>query len=160
MNSLAQRLQTAIIEEERGLRAIPEASTAAKSKPAAWSKKQELGHLIDSATNNRVRFIKAALQGAYAGPSYDGNGWVAMGGYHEMPWSTLIDLWKALNHALVAVVERIPDERLSAECRIGDAQPVTLEFVIDDYILHMQHHLDHILAREHPTAYPGAAIGV
>jgi hypothetical protein len=83
-----------------------------------------------------------------------------MGGYQEMPWSTLIDLWKALNQALVAVVERVPAERLSAECRIGDAQPVTLEFVVDDYILHMQHHLDHILAREHPTAYPGAAIGV
>jgi len=160
MNSLAQRLRTAITDEERGLRDIPEASAAAMPKPAAWSKKQELGHLIDSATNNRVRFINAALHGAYAGPSYNGNGWVAMGGYQETPWSNLIELWKASNLALAAVVERVPDERLSAECRIGDAQPVTLEFVIDDYILHMQHHLDHILARERPTAYPGAAIGV
>lgn len=160
MNSLALRLGTAITEEERGLRDIPEASAKAKPKPAAWSKKQELGHLIDSATNNRVRFVNAALHGAYAGPSYDGNGWVTMGGYQEMPWSVLIDLWKALNLALEAVIERVPDERLSAECRIGDAQPVTLEFLIDDYILHMQHHLDHLLGRERPTDYPGAAIGV
>ena len=173
MNVLAQRLRTAITEEERGLRDIPEASAGAMPKPAAWSRKEELGHLIDSATNNRVRFINAALHGAYAGPSYDGNGWVAMGGYQETPWSNLIELWKASNLlstyferpafrilALAAVIERVPDERFSAECRIGDAQPVTLEFLIDDYILHMQHHLDHILTRERPTAYPGAAIGV
>jgi hypothetical protein len=37
---------------------------------------------------------------------------------------------------------------------VGKDAPVTLEFLIDDYILHMQHHLDHILAREHVTAYP------
>ena len=160
MNVLAQRLRTAITEEERGLRDIPEASAGAMPKPAAWSRKEELGHLIDSATNNRVRFINAALHGAYAGPSYDGNGWVTMGGYQEMPWSHLIELWKASNLALAAVIERVPDDRFSAECRIGDAQPVTLEFLIDDYILHMQHHLDHILTRERPTAYPGAAIGV
>ena len=157
---MAQRLQAAITKEERGLRDIPEASAAAKSKPAAWSRKQELGHLIDSAINNRVRFINAALQGSYAGLSYDGNGWVEMGGYQTAPWGSLIDLWKASNLALAAVVERVPNERLSAECRIGDAHPVTLEFLIDDYILHMQHHLDHILAREQLTPYPGAALGV
>ena len=160
MNSLAERLRAAIKEEERGLRDIPETSAEAKPTPAAWSRKEELGHLIDSATNNRVRFINAALHGSYAGPSYDGNGWVAIGGYQETPWNGLIDLWKASNLALAAAVERVPNERLSAECRIGDAQPITLGFLIDDYILHMQHHLDHILSRERPTAYPGAALGV
>jgi hypothetical protein len=47
-------------------------------------------------------------------------------------------------------LERIPEDRLKAECRIGDGPAVTLEFVIDDYIRHMQHHLDHILYQSGP----------
>jgi hypothetical protein len=159
MNSLSQRLQRAIAEEEPRLRAITEQSAGAR-RGEGWSKKQELGHLIDSAANNRARFINAALAGQYAGPSYDGPGWVELGGYAGMPWADVVDLWKTLNHALVVVLERIPPGRLSAQCRIGDAGPVTLEFVIADYILHMRHHLDHILSREQVTEYPGAALGV
>ena len=103
--------------------------------------------MIDSAANNRARFINAALAGQYAGPSYDGDGWVDLGGYAGMEWSEVVSLWAALNRALATVVERIPAERLSAPCRIGDDAPVTLEFVIEDYLLHMRHHLDHIVPR-------------
>jgi hypothetical protein len=156
MTPFSARLQRAIAEEEPRLRAISDTSAAVGPSGEAWSKKQELGHLIDSATNNRVRFIRAALDGQFVGPSYDGRGWVEMGDYAAMPWSDLIVLWKALNQALAAVLGRIPPERLSAECRIGEHPAATLEFVIDDYILHMQHHLDHILSRERMTAYPSA----
>jgi hypothetical protein len=145
MSSFSSRLQRAIAEEEPRLRAISDSSAGAPPGNA-WSKKCELGHLIDSATNNRVRFIKAALEGQYIGPSYDGDGWVDLGGYAAMPWGDLIDLWKALNRSLAAMLDRIPAGRLLAPCRIGEGQTVTLEFVIDDYILHMQHHLDHILS--------------
>jgi hypothetical protein len=57
------------------------------------------------------------------------------------------------------LLDRIPRERLSAPCVIGGSPPVTLQFVIDDYVLHMQHHLDHILARDVVRSYPGASIG-
>jgi hypothetical protein len=75
-------------------------------------------------------------------------------------WTVLIDLWKALIQALVTVLDRIPANRPSAPCRIGGAEPVTLHLLAADYILHMRHHLDHILSREHMTAYPGAALGI
>ena len=147
MTSLAERLRTAIAEAEPKLRAISEASATTRAGGGdGWSHKQELGHLIDSATNNRARFINAALAGKYAGPSYDGDGWVALGGYAEMSWSEVVGLWTALNRALAVLVERIPADRLSAPCRIGDGNPVTLEFVIADYIDHMQHHLEHVAA--------------
>lgn len=161
MTSLAERLASTIADEEPRLRAVTDQSTG--SRPGGsdgWSKKEELGHLIDSATNNRVRFIKAALEGEYAGPSYDGRGWVDLGGYVEMCWTDLVEVWALLNKAIVFVVKRIPQKRLSAQCRIADASPVSLQFIIEDYILHMQHHLDHICGREHLTVYPGAAIGV
>jgi hypothetical protein len=161
MNSFGERLRVAVAQEGSRLRSIGEDIAGARPQVAhSWSKKEELGHLIDSATNNRVRFVKAAVEGKYEGPSYDGRAWVDLGGYADMPWSTLIDLWASLNSALANAVDRIPQERLSCSCRIAVAKPVTLEFLIDDYILHMKHHLDHILDRDRLTEYPGAAIGV
>jgi DinB family protein len=148
MDNLSQRLRTAIAATEPKLRAITEAT--ASDRPGGgdgWSRKQELGHLVDSAANNRIRFINAALAGEYTGPSYDGHGWVALGGYADMPWADVVGLWTALNRALAMVVERIPAGRLAAPCRIGSDDAVTLEFVIGDYIDHMQHHLDHIVSR-------------
>ncbi len=157
MPSLTEHLRQIIATEEPRLRALSEEFAA--TRPGAgpgWSRKQELGHLIDSATNNRVRFVKAALEGEYDGPTYDGSGWVELAGYAETPWTTLIDHWKGLNLFLAALLNRIPPERYSALCRVGGADPVTLEFLIDDYMRHMQHHLDHILGRADRATAPGA----
>ena len=159
MESFSRRLRHAVEQETPRLWAIPE--RAAGERPGddeSWSKKQELGHLIDSAVNNRVRFRKAALEGEYAGPTYDGRGGVDMGGYADAPWMELIGHWETANGALSVLVERIPEERSMARCRIGEA--VTLEFLIDDYISHIQHHVDHILGREHLTEYAGAKTGI
>ena len=148
MDPLSQDLRSVIAEAEPALlRTVSEEAASAVPPNQGWSKKQELGHLLDSATNNRVRFIRASLEGGFAAPSYDGDGWVRMGGHGDAPWSELVDLWAALNRALVRVLDRIPHDRLSATCRVGDNEPVTLAFLIEDYVAHMQHHLDHILTR-------------
>jgi hypothetical protein len=152
---LGELLKKTIREEGPQLRAIPE--TTAATRPGTgegWSRKQELGHLIDSATNNRIRFIVAALNGKYTGPTYDGRGWVELGGYADTLWTDLVELWTRLNQALARAIERIPEERLSTECNINEGGPVSLEFLIKDYVLHTQHHLDHILDRERQTPYP------
>ncbi len=154
MNDSAERLRRILAQEEPLLRAIDDSSAAASPGAGRWSRKEELGHLLDSATNNRVRFVNAALAGRFEGPGYDGPGWVNLGGYSEAQWSALVNLWKALNTSLAMLIERIPAERMSAECRIGEfSGPVTLEFVVEDYVEHMQRHLDHILAREHVRSY-------
>lgn len=156
-NDLAAQLRNTIQEDGPKLRAIPETRAAARSgTEEGWSRKQELGHLIDSATNNRVRFIVAALNRNYAGPTYDGRGWVELGAYSDTPWTDLVELWTRLNEALIRTIERIPHERLSTQCTINEGAPVALGFLIEDYVLHMQHHLDHILDRKQQTPYPGA----
>jgi hypothetical protein len=159
--SLALRLREIIQDEFARLRSITKQDSNARTGGGSgWSRKQELGHLIDSATNNRVRFIVAALNGNYRGPTYDGEGWVELGGYADTDWVELVELWTRSNKALVRAIERIPNERLSAQCKVGDADTVTLMFLIEDYILHMQHHLDHIFGREQQTAYPSASLPV
>ena len=77
-----------------------------------------------------------------------------------MPWPSLLETWRQHNELLARLVKLIPKERLAVSCRIGGADPVTLQFLIEDYVLHMQHHLDHILGREKLTQYPGAAAGI
>lgn len=158
--NMAEGLRLRVEREAPMLLALSEERSAASSRPGGWTPRQELGHLIDSATNNHVRFVAGSLQGSYVGPAYDQNGWVALHGYGELPWPSLIEFWRQYNLLLARVIERIPDEKLEASCTIGGAAPVTLRFVIEDYILHMQHHIDQLLQRERVTAYPGAAAGV
>jgi hypothetical protein len=71
---------------------------------------------------------------------------VDLGGYADMPWLELVELWQRMNLALAAAVRRIPESRLAAPCRIADNPAVTLEFLIEDYVGHLRHHIDHILA--------------
>ena len=114
-------------------------------RAGGWTRKQVLGHMIDSAANNHQRFVRASLEGSYVGPFYAQEGWVAAHGYNETPWSTLLNWWQAYHEILQAVVARVPEDRLDADCRVGDDEPVTLRFLIEDYIAHQQHHLAQIL---------------
>jgi len=51
--------------------------------------------LLDSAANNRQRFVRAAIDGQYAGPGYEQGAWVAAHGYSDKPWDTLLRWWQA-----------------------------------------------------------------
>lgn len=158
---LATLLGQTIAAELPELKAVTEAqATAHPPKPGAWSKKEELGHLIDSATNNHVRFVRIALEDDFKGPSYAQDNWVALHGYRELPWSELVDMWRRYNLLLTHLVGRIPENRLQTIATVGSRTPVTLRFLIEDYVLHMQHHLDHILSRDKFTPYPGQSVSV
>jgi hypothetical protein len=94
----------------------------------------------------RQRFVRAALDGTYNGPGYAQDAWVELQGYAGQSWETLLRWWQAEHEMLAAIVERIPEERLAAPCVIGGDQPVTLAFVIDDYVRHQKHHVAQITA--------------
>jgi hypothetical protein len=154
-HELAPLLRRTIESELPNLRALDSSQASVHPKgPTSWSPKQELGHLIDSAANNHMRFVRAALEPDYQGPSYKQEEWVKIHGYRDMPWDFLVTFWFQYNTLLADLVERIPPEKFATLCTIGDGEPASLGFVIEDYVRHMRHHLDHILAREVITAYP------
>ena len=149
---LANELRETVDREAASMKALSPEATGRKPGPAVWSQKEELGHLIDSAANNHIRFVRASIEPEFRGPGYAQDDWVAAHGYNERPWGELIEFWQRYNYFLADLVARIPEERLAVQCFIGKNAPVTLAFVIEDYTLHMQHHLDHILRREKITS--------
>jgi hypothetical protein len=129
--------RVAIEDAIRRVEALPPST----KEGSGWTRSEILGHLIDSALNNHQRFVRAALDGVYSGPGYSQDAWVTLQDYRATPWPELVVLWVSLNRLLVRVVERIPAARLAAQCVVGEGEPVTLEFLIDDYVRHLRHHL-------------------
>ena len=152
--NLGIRLSQMVEREHAALLVLSDAAIVGRQQAGGWSSKEELGHLIDSAANNHQRFVRAALENEYCGPGYAQDEWVRLNGYAELPWTELVEFWRRYNLLLAHLVARIPEERSGTMCTVGEGAPVTLEYLIDDYILHMQHHLDHILGRAVVTQYP------
>lgn len=125
------------------LRAIGDEPAATKHTPDSWSKKQELGHLIDSASNNHQRVVRAQAESGLIMPGYDGDLWVELHGYQDREWHELIDLWRAGNKQLLAAAQSASDESWpNAVTVAGEDQ--TVGFVMADYVRHMAEHLRHI----------------
>jgi hypothetical protein len=145
---LATDFANAIAEIESALFATPGILADVPWRAGGWTRKQIVGHLLDSATNNRQRFVRAALDGSYCGPQYEQQQWIDAHGYADQPWAKLLAWWKCEQEILVAVVSRIPAERLGALCVVGEDVPVTLEFLIRNYLSHQRGHLDQIRSAE------------
>lgn len=110
-----------------------------------WSKKEILGHLVDSANINLQRFIRGQVED---NPSiyYEQDEWVSVQGYHEYDDEKLITLWESLNRHLVYVVNRIPHANLSRTCLSKNGEARSLQELAGDYLSHLQHHIRQITA--------------
>ncbi|CAD0223203.1 DinB family protein [Chryseobacterium sp. JV274] len=137
-----QILKNIIDAELQRFQNIPEEEWSYRSSQEKWSKKEIIGHLCDSALTNIRRFVVTQYK-ENENIVYDQNIWVKAQNYQNVPTSDLIDLWKSLNYQIVHVVENIPDDALQRTCDTTKIEPqvFTLEFIINDYVDHLQHHL-------------------
>ena len=145
MNEVASQIRSEIAEAEPRLSGLNHNEVARRPSPKRWSKKEILGHLIDSAANNHQRFVRAVDNAAAEFPTYDQVEWVRVQRHNETPWTSLVALWYAYNDHLCRVIERLPESSGSSPCNIGKEQPVPLDFVVKDYLRHLRHHLAQIL---------------
>ena len=125
------------------LRAIPANDFSKKPSPDKWSKKQIIGHLIDSATNNHHRFVRAQFEHQ---PTilYAQNEWNKHGYYEQMEDNHLVSFWELYNHHLLELIKRIPPELLERSCTMADGTTRTIAWLFEDYVRHMEHHLRQI----------------
>ena len=125
---------------------ISDAEFNYKPTPDKWSKKQILGHLIDSATNNHQRFIRSQFEYVPI-ISYDQNKWNVFNYYQQIKVGQLIIFWASYNLQLVALYKLIPSANLKNECNTGEQNNVTIEWLFNDYVSHLEHHLQKILEK-------------
>lgn len=116
-------------------------------KPGAdkWSKKQILGHLIDSAANNHQRFVRVQFEPMPV-IRYDQDMWNKFSYHEQMEATGLITMWMTYNKYLLEIVKCIPPDLLLNTCITGGTEPVSLAFIIEDYVEHLEHHLHQIVS--------------
>src|SRR5215475_173991 len=103
MSQQGLKLLNMLLAEVPGrLKRLPADRINVKPAPKAWSPKEELGHLLDSAANNHQRIVRAHLEDKPAMPGYDGDAWVKLHAYQNRDWLELIGLWQQLNVQLLA----------------------------------------------------------
>src|SRR3954451_6077126 len=92
------------------LLSISDEQSQLASEEGKWSPKQIIGHLIDSASNNYQRFVRAQFKDDLVFQGYDQEDWVRVQRYDEEPWSMLVQLWSAYNLHLAHVMAKASDE--------------------------------------------------
>jgi hypothetical protein len=155
MQDILDDFRATIAAESIRLMAISDEAAAKPPATGKWSPKEVIGHLIDSASNNHGRFVRAQMSDDLVFPGYDQDAWVKLQRYNKRSWVELITLWRAYNTHLAGVIEAIPQESLSlprtrhnldeiAWRTVSRDEPVTLDYFIRDYVAHMKHHLAQI----------------
>jgi hypothetical protein len=147
MLEVSNQLKHVVAKSKQDFADFSDENAALPAIAGGWSRKQLLGHLIDSASNNHQRFVRALLQDELRFPGYDQSGSVDAERYQELPWNELTSLWANYNLFLAHILAGVPESKLSTPCFIGENPPMTLEELAVDYVRHMQHHLDQIKSR-------------
>jgi hypothetical protein len=68
---------------------------------------------------------------------------VALHNYQAMDWSEIIEGWRVMNQQLTRAASIISPQTSDRKLMAG-GNPVTLGFLVDDYVDHLLHHLRHI----------------
>jgi hypothetical protein len=146
MKDLSDRFRSTLERATGRLARIGETESMVPVPPGTWSRKQILGHLIDSAANNHQRFVRAQIEPRLGFPGYAQNQWVSTQNYQKESWGYLVAPWAGYNRHLLHVMAQIPVERLTNTV-VGEDEPVTLEFLVKDYVGHLEHHLEQIAGK-------------
>ncbi|MBD0404894.1 DinB family protein [Flammeovirga sp. EKP202] len=117
-----------------------------KSSPEKWSKKEILGHLIDSGVNNLQRFTEIQFENKpFKIVSYNQDELVKANDYQNADIMELLVFWKAINNRIKIIMEKQTSETLAYPILLGNEEVKDLEFLMKDYVVHLEHHLHQII---------------
>jgi len=142
MQNTASELQDTTNQYLAPLNNLNEDESFIKPLPNKWSKKEIIGHLIDSAQNNIRRFIVAQYED---NPEikYRQDDWVRINNYQSYSLTDLVSLWYLLNKQIVAILVNSTEETLQRTSQTDTLH--SIEWLAQDYIKHMKHHLHQVL---------------
>ena len=152
LKSTSNQLREIVSQYYDKLKLIADPGFSTKPSPEKWSKKEIVGHLIDSAQNNLRRFITGQYETTPPHIVYAQDFWVTVNHYHDADKDDVVLLWKLINDRICVVIENMPAENYQRTCDTGRDQPRlrALDWLARDYVEHLQHHLNQII----PDSFP------
>ncbi len=121
-----------------------EPDLAKRPSPLKWSRKEILGHLIDSACNNQQKFVRMMQQNDLKFPGYQQDQWVLLQNWALADYANMVTLWKTYNQHIAWLIENVDPKHLDNTITINDTGPFTLKFIMPDYVEHLKHHVKQI----------------
>ncbi|RZJ26289.1 MAG: DinB family protein [Flavobacterium sp.] len=147
MKTAIAKLHQLLSQTERYFESADEIRLREATETGKWSRKQILGHLIDSAINNLTRFTEIGYQPQpYVYREYNQAELVHINNYQEMQTFELLGLWSSLNKQIARVMESATDERLKLKIVFPNGESSDLRFIMTDYPDHIEHHIKQILS--------------
>lgn len=137
---LGERLAAVVRQALPWLEALTDAKASISEKPGKWCAKEVVGHLTDSAVNNLARIVRLQIEINPDLPGYEQVAWVSLQHYAEQEWVKVLAVWAALNEHLAWTVKHAGRAELAKTGTVAGGT-LTLGFLIEDYIAHMEHHL-------------------
>ena len=143
---VASQIEQAVGAAVERWRNLPEPALTFRVSADAWSIKEIIGHMIDSASNNHQRFVRLQLTESLAFPDYghDNIHWVRIQNYQDRSWWELIALWHYFNIQLADIIRSVDSSCLSHVWQIDPQTRVTLFDLMTDYFRHLEDHLNQI----------------
>ncbi|TAJ21183.1 MAG: DinB family protein [Planctomycetota bacterium] len=150
--ALVDSFERRLHDATAALEALDARAARAPLAPGKWSRAEVVGHLVDSASNNHQRFVRAQLGQPFVFPTYDQDAWVALQRWNEAPWPQLVELLVRFNSELARLMRRTSPQQLRqprfphnlhqiAFKPWPEREPATLEWFMRDYVEHFEHHL-------------------
>lgn len=146
MDEQTHRLNELITLGEDSIKKISSEELSCKLSKDKWSKKEILGHLIDSALNNLQRFTEVQFsESPYQIETYNQDELVKSNYYQKAKIDEILPLWISLNRRIHFVISNLSKDLYNIGVLISSEEKVTLHFLIEDYINHLKHHLNQII---------------
>lgn len=155
MSEYAAQLRETVGRAAMVLHQMSDEESQRAPRPGKWCPREVIGHLIDSASNNHQRFVRAQFRDDLLFDGYEQDAWVALQQYKDAPWAELIELWRLFNLHIARIMQAAPiDERLRKRAQhnldeiawtpLSRDDSATLDYFMSDYVGHLKHHLAQI----------------
>jgi heme-degrading monooxygenase HmoA len=137
---LGEQLAAVVRQSLPWLQSLTEATASRPEKTGTWSAKEVMGHLTDSAVNNLARIVRLQIEADPTLPGYEQTSWVTLQHYADREWTKILAVWATLNEHIAWTISHVDKADLANKGTVAGGI-LTLGFLIEDYIAHMEHHL-------------------
>ncbi len=149
MNGIALEIERTVEMHASVISGMSDAELGFKESPEKWSKKEIMGHLIDSAQNNIQRFVRGQYEDT---PRiiYAQDDWVRLQDYQKYKKDDLVQLWVLINRHLCRILVAMEPANYEMNCNTGKSavELHSMAFLAKDYLIHLLHHLNQIEKRD------------